>query len=72
MEKSRNACGIYPQAFANISVKALPLLVWQRITSALHLAASLTAQRTILCDTVLVNRTTRSGLPIWSLRLPVM
>ena len=38
-------------------------------TSALHLPASSTAQRTILWDTVFVKRTIRSGLPICLLKL---
>ena len=59
----------YAQTFSRISSNAFLELVWQRITSALHLPASSTAQRTILWDTVFVKRTIRSGLPICLLKL---
>lgn len=51
-------------ASSKISQSALPLLVWHLTTSAFDFSASVTAHFTILCDTVLVNRIIRSGLPI--------
>ena len=51
------------QRFSRMSARALWLLVWQRTTSVLVPRAPSTAARTILWDTVFVNRTSRSGLP---------
>src|SRR5699024_6985253 len=59
----------YPHLFTRISSSAFLLLVWHLTTSALHLPASSTAQRTILWDTVFVKSTIRSGLPICLPRL---
>ena len=52
-------------ALSKISFNAAWLLVWHLIIFALARSASTTAQRAILCDTVLVNKITKSGLPIW-------
>ena len=62
--------GITNQAHAlpRISSSAFLLLVWHLTTQALHLPASSTAHFTILCDTVFVNNTIRSGLPICLLK----
>ena len=57
-------CRFYAHTFPRISSSAFLLLVWHLTTSALHLSASSTAQRTILWDTVFVKSTIRSGLPI--------
>ena len=59
----------YAHTFPRISSSAFLLLVWHLTTSALHLSASSTAQRTILWDTVFVKSTIRSGLPICLPRL---
>lgn len=58
------------QAVSRISSSAFLLLVWQRMISALQRPASSTAHRTILCETVFVNKTTRSGVPIFLDRFP--
>ena len=44
------------QAVSRISSSAFLLLVWQRMISALQRPASSTAHRTILCETVFVNK----------------
>ena len=64
----RRQTRIYAHTLPRISSSAFLLLVWQRMTSALHLPASSTAHRTILWDTVFVKSTIRSGLPICLLK----
>lgn len=56
---------------SRISVRAVPLLVWQR-TISVPFPTSSRAQRIILCETVLVNSTSRSGRPICLSRLALI
>ena len=56
---------IQPTSLWRISVSAFWLLVWQRTILALHFSASVTAQWTILWETVLVNKISKSGHPIF-------
>lgn len=59
---SYTACGV---SSSRILESAVPLLVWQRTTRVEPSSMPSRAHFTILWETVLVNRTSRSGHPIF-------